>query len=174
MKIICLFGISCLVTLGVLAGPPTNAPARITLPDQFDVAQHLSFPNTNLTVLTIADRKGSEQIAGWVEPVAKKFGSRVVVRGIADVSAVPRLLRGTVKSAFRKKQTYPVMMDWSGEVVPKFAPTADVATVLVIDGQGRILRRFVGEAKSAEIQELCKLLEQQLAARNEAKVIAKP
>ena len=49
--------------------------------------------------------------------MAKQFGTRVDVLGIADVSAVPRLLPGTVRSAFRKEQTHPVMMDWSGEVV---------------------------------------------------------
>lgn len=173
MKKLLLMAMSCLVALGVQAGTLTNAPASIELPDQFEQPQKLSFPNTNLTVLTIADRKGSEQIAGWVEPVAKRFGTRVDVRGIADVSAVPRLLRGTVRSAFRKEQTHPVMMDWSGAVVKKFAPTEDATTVLLIDGQGKILRRYVGVAKPAEVQELCKLIEQLLPPR-ETKVAAKP
>jgi len=173
MKKLLLMAMSCLVALGVQAGTLTNAPASIELPDQFEQPQKLSFPNTNLTVLTIADRKGSEQIAGWVEPVAKRFGTRVDVRGIADVSAVPRLLRGTVRSAFRKEQTHPVMMDWSGAVVKKFAPAEDAATVLLIDGQGKILRRYVGLAKPAEVQELCKLIEQLLPPK-ETKVAAKP
>jgi len=165
--------LSCLVTFGVPAAPLTNAPACIELPDQFEKPQKLSFPNTNLTVLTIADRKGSEQIAGWVEPVAKRFGTRVDVLGIADVSAVPRLLRGTVRSAFRKEQTHPVMMDWSGGVVTKFSPKADVTTLLLIDGQGKIVRRYEGAAKAAEVQELCKLIEQLLPPK-EIKVAVKP
>lgn len=168
-----LIAMLCLVALGTKAGPLTNAPARIELPDQFEKLQKLSFPNTNLTVLTIADRKGSEQIAGWVEPVAKRFGTRVDVLGIADVSAVPRLLRGTVRSAFRKEQTHPVMMDWSGEVVKKFSPKEDVTTVLLIDGSGKILRRFEGAAKAADTQELCKLIEQLLPPQD-AKIASKP
>jgi hypothetical protein len=164
---------SCLVTLGSQAGPITNAPACIELPDQFEKPQKLSFPNTNLTVLTLADRKGSEQIAGWVEPVAKQFGPRVDVRGIADVSAVPRLLRGTVRAAFRKEQSYPVMMDWAGKEVAKFAPKENVTTVLLIDGQGKILRRYEGVATKVEVEELCKLIRERLA-RQETKVAAKP
>jgi len=173
MKKWLLIVMSCLVTLGIQATALTNAPACIELPDQFEKAQKLSFPNTNLTVLTIADRKGSEQIAGWIEPVAKRFGPQVDVRGIADVSAVPRLLRGTVRSAFRKEQSHPVMMDWSGAVVKKFSPKADVTTLLLIDGQGKILHRFEGAAKAADTQELCKLIEQLLPPK-EAKAIAKP
>lgn len=173
MKKCLLMAMSCLVALGVQAGAPTNAPTCIELPDQFEKLQKLSFPNTNLTVLTLADRKGSEQIAGWVEPVAQKFGTRVAVRGIADVSAVPRLLRGTVRSAFRKEQSYPVMMDWSGKEVAKFAPKENVTTVLLIDGQGKILRRYEGVAKKAEVEELCKLI-QEILPKQEVKVAAKP
>jgi len=174
MKIWILLILVGLGSFGARAGMLTNAPASIELPDQFEKLQKLSFPNTNLTVLTLADRKGSQQIAGWVEPVAKKFGSRVNVQAIADVSGVPRLLRGTVRSAFRKEQSYPVMMDWAGDVVKRFSPAADHATVLVIDGQGKILRRFVGPATPAEVAELCKLLEQLLAPTTESKLIAKP
>ncbi len=173
MKIWLLLILVGLMSFGARAGMLTNAPAGIELPDQFERPQKLSFPNTNLTVLTLADRKGSQQIAGWVELVAEKFGSRVNVRGIADVSGVPRLLRGAVRSAFRKEQSYPVMMDWAGDVVKRFSPAADQATVLVIDGQGRILRRFVGPATPTQVDELCKLLEQLLPPATESK-IAKP
>ena len=38
---------------------PTNAPSSIELHDQFDAPQTLSFPATNVTLLTIADKKGS-------------------------------------------------------------------------------------------------------------------
>ncbi|MGC3957157.1 MAG: hypothetical protein QM813_04080 [Verrucomicrobiota bacterium] len=168
-----VIGCFCMIASLGFAASLTNAPACIELPDQFEKPQKLSFPNTNITVLTLADRKGSDQIAGWVEPVAKQFGTRVDVRGIADVSAVPRLLRGTVRSAFRKEQSYPVMMDWSGKEVAKFAPKENVTTVLLIDGQGKILRRYEGAAKKPEVEELCKVI-QEMLPRQEAKVAAKP
>lgn len=173
MKRLFLMAMVCLIAFGIQAGTLTNAPACIELPDQFEKPQKLSFPNTNITLLTLADRKGSEQIAGWVEPVAKRYSQRVDVRGIADVSAVPRLLRGTVRSAFRKEQSYPVMMDWSGKEVAKFAPKENVATVLLIDGQGKILRRYEGVAKKAEVEELCKVI-QEMLPKQEAKVAIKP
>src|SRR5262245_55572096 len=111
MKMLLTFAVLCLGMFHLCAGSPTNAPACIELADQFEQLQKLAFPNTNVTVLLLADRKGSAQIPGWVEPVSKRFGKRVEVRGIADVSAVPRLLRGSVRLTFRKDFTYPVMMD---------------------------------------------------------------
>ena len=173
MRRLFLMAMVCLIAFGIQAGTFTNAPACIELPDQFEKPQKLSFPNTNITLLTLADRKGSEQIAGWVAPVAQRFGKQVDVRGIADVSAVPRLLRGTVRSAFRKEQAHPVMLDWSGKEVAKFAPKENVTTVLLIDGQGKILRRYEGEAKKVELDELCKVI-QEMLPQPETKFAAKP
>jgi hypothetical protein len=144
---------------------PTNAPARIQLLDQYDVSQTLAFPATNLTLLTIADKTGSEQIAGWVAPVKNRFGRRVDIRGLADLSAVPSVLRPLVRREFRKSQSYPVMLDWSGEVVKAFAYQRDKANVLLLDGQGGILKRWSGPADAAAIQNLCATIDAALATQ---------
>lgn len=167
--IICGFGLS----LSAMAGGLTNMPPRIELPDQYEQTQRLVFPSTNITILTLADRKGSEQIAGWVDPLSKRFGKRVEVQGIADVSAVPRILRGTVRAGFRRDIPHPVMMDWSGTTIQKFAPRADVTTVLVINGRGQILRTFEGAATSSQIEELSVMIEKMLTEQ-ETKVATKP
>lgn len=173
IKIVVLGLVACGWLLNVQATMPTNAPACIELLDQFEQPQKLSFPNTNITVLTIADRKGSEQVASWVGPVAQRFGKHVDVRGLADVSSVPRLLRGTVRASFQKNQPYPLMLDWTGSEAQKFAPKADVVTVLLIDGSGKIIRRYEGEAKQAQVQELCKLIES-LLPKQETKPAGMP
>jgi hypothetical protein len=66
------------------------------------------------------------------------------------------------------------MLDWTGDVAKKFSPAADQATVLVIDGQGKILRRFVGSATPAEVADLCNILEQLLSPTTESKLSAQP
>ena len=159
--------ISLVIILGFLAlgsnaapqSVPTTSPACIELNDQFDALQKLSFPTTNITFLTIADHKGSEQIAGWVAPVKQRFGTRVDIRGIADVSPVPRFLRGMIRKQFQKAQAYPVMLDWSGDAVKAFTYVADEANVLVLDGHGRILKRLAGAADESSVRELCATLE---------------
>lgn len=159
----------CGLALSALAAPtaiPTNAPARIELNDQFDVPQTLTFPTTNITLLTIADHKGSGQIAGWIAPVKQRFGARLDIRGIADMSPVPRLLRGMIRKQFQKAQSYPVMLDWSGEVVKAFTYVPDRVNVLVMDGSGRILTRLTGAANEAALLELYDILDRALASRD--------
>ena len=157
---------------GVSAAPkaepsitPTNAPSSIALHDQFDAPQTLSFPATNVTLLTIADKKGSEQIAGWVAPLKQRFGKRIDIRGLADVSTVPRPLRGMIRMKFQKIQTYSVMMDWSGETVKAFTYVPDKANVLVLDGRGQILKRLSGAANPQAVQDLCAAIDRALVNR---------
>jgi hypothetical protein len=166
-----------LVTLatGVGAAPraaasliPTNAPSSIELHDQFDAPQKLSFPAANVTLLTIADKKGAEQINGWITPLKQRFGKRIDIRGLADVSTVPRLLRGMIRTKFQKIQTYPVMMDWSGVAVKAFAYVPNHANVLVLDRRGHILERLSGEANPGAVQELCAAIDRALANRSDA------
>ena len=147
------------------AAPGADVPAGLELRDQFDAPQKLSFPTTNVTLLTIADKKGSEQIAGWVAPLRQRFGSRIDIRGIADVSTVPGPFRSLVRKKFQKLQSYPVMMDWSGVAVKAFKYTPGKADILVLDGRGRILRRINGEANDRAIDDLCGVVDRALAHR---------
>lgn len=145
---------------------PTRVPAIIELNDQFDAPQKISFPTTNITLLTIADRSGSDQIAGWVAPVKKQFDKRVDIRGIADMSTVPSPLRGFIRKTFQKAQTYPVMMDWVGNTVKAITYVPEKANVLVLDGRGKILLRISGAADEKQIKELCEAIEHALTERD--------
>ncbi len=171
-QLLSLLWVTVAVGVGAASGTespvvPTKAPPVIELRDQFDVLQRLSFPGTNLTLLTIADKKGSDQIAGWVRPIRERFGHQIDIRGIADVSAVPRPLRAMVRGKFQKLQTFPVMLDWSGDVVKAFTYVPDKANVLVLDGSGQILRRTSGEATREAVQSLCAEMEHVLVERAE-------
>jgi hypothetical protein len=157
------------ITMQVAAGDrlpvtPTNAPARITLRDQFDVPHTLAFPATNLTFLTIADKTGSQQIAAWVTPISQHFGARIAIAGIADVSAVPRPLRGLVRKSFQKDLAHPVLLDWSGDTVKAFAALPHQANLYVLDPEGRIVKHLSGAATAEAVQGVCEAMEQALAA----------
>ncbi len=143
----------------------THAPVLLALHDQFDASQTLSFPTTNIVFLTIADKAGSEQLAAWITPVKHRFGERIDIRGIADVSPVPRLLRNLVRKKFRELQAYPVMMDWTGDAVKAFTSVPEKANVLVLNGRGEILLRTSGPASERAVQDLCAVIERALVAK---------
>lgn len=141
---------------------PTNAPACIELRDQYDAAHRLSFPNTNFVVLTIADRKGSEEIDGWITALKQRYEGRIELRGIADVGGVPGFLQGRIRKKFREARPHPVMMDWSGKVCTQLGYAPDVANILVLGHDGLIHGRFTGPAVDPNRQKAFALLDKAL------------
>ncbi len=144
--------LACATTeAGESARLPTNAPSSIELRDQFDAPQRLSFPAPNVVVLTIADRKGSEEVDGWIAALKPLYGGRVDFRGLADVARVPGLFHARVRAQFQEARKYPVMLDWSGNVCAEFGYQPGTANTLIIDREGRIRARLSGRASPAAV-----------------------
>ena len=131
---------------------PAHAPASLELRDQYDAPQRLAFPATNVVVLTIADKKGSEQIDGWVTAIKARYGGRIELRGLADVGGVPGFLHGKVRKKFQETRPYPVMMDWSGDVCSQFGFQPGLANVLVMARDGNIQTSFAGPAREPALE----------------------
>ena len=141
---------------------PTNAPTRIELRDQYDTTQTLTFPTTNIIVLTIADKRGAEEIAGWISMLKSRYSGRVEIRGLADVGGVPGFLQGKIRKKFQASHTYPVMLDWSGNVCAQFGYEKNVANILILGRDGTILGRSTGPATEQAIHDFDSLLEKHL------------
>jgi hypothetical protein len=123
-----------------------RAPATISLRDQYDHAQRLHFPGTNVIVLTIADKQGADQVDDWVAAFKPLAGETLRICGLADVSGVPGFLKNTVRRKFQEVRKYPVMLDWTGDVCARFQYHKNVANILIIDQDGVIRARFSGKA----------------------------
>lgn len=146
----CLLAFEC-----AAAGESTNAVCgSFELSDQFGAPHKISFPRTNVVVLTIADKKGNDEVDGWVAAVKERSGGRVVICGIADVGSVPGPLRDFVRKKFQKARTHPVMMDWDGRIIGGFKPQKEHANVYVIDCQGCVTLHLAGAAKPESLKEL--------------------
>ena len=142
---------------------PTNAPPRIELRDQYDTPQTLVFPTTNVTVLTIADKKGAEQVGGWITALQPDYTGRVELRGLADVSGAPGFVQDRIRKKFQETRKHPVMMDWSGKVCAQFGYKKDVANILVLGRDGVIHARFTGATNGAVLAKAHAALDQALA-----------
>ncbi len=138
----------------------TSAPAasrQITgfeLPDQHDKEHRYHFPKANLSLLTVADQKGSAQVESWAKPVRERYGAKVDIDGVADMSAVPGFVRNMVTGQFKKRQQYPVMLDWTGKVCRQLGGPKGQAGILLIDREGRVLREWHGHATEGTLREL--------------------
>lgn len=164
MKFLLLTLAACLVALclsiaGQVPKTPAHAPASLELRDQYDAPQRLAFPSTIVVVLTIADKKGSEQIDGWVAALKSRYAGRIELRGLVDVGGVPGFLREKVRKKFQETRTYPVMMDWSGKVCAQFGFQPGLANVLVIARDGNILARVAGPTGDPVLKEVSSAIE---------------
>lgn len=126
-------------------------PRKLELNDQYDQEQVMTFPATNVIFLTIADRKGSEQIGAWITALKARPASPVDIRGLADLGGVPGFLRGRIRKQFRETIHYPVMMDWSGRVCARFNYVADSANIYIIDRNGNLAGHFHGRAAETNL-----------------------
>jgi hypothetical protein len=143
----------------------TNHCPAFALKDQYDQSHSVAFPRAKPAVLTVADKKGSESIESWAHPLAVRFGERIDILGLADVSAVPRPLRGMVQGKFKKAIQHPVMLDWDGNLCRSFGYERNKANIYLIAPDGRIQLHLTGEADEAGLQRLGQAVEAELSRK---------
>ena len=129
------------------------------LTDQDSKKRSYRFPKEKVTVMTIADHKGSDQLTPWIKSMHDRYGKRIDIDGVADVSMIPGPFQGMFREAFRKKLTYSVMLDWGGAVVKEFGYTKGVANIYVIDRDGRIVKHAIGSFDAATARELFTIID---------------
>ena len=178
MKVLAFIFVAVLLPFCVLSGErrllATNAPACIELRDQYDTPQRLSFPATNVTLLTIADRKGSDQVEGWIAALKPRYAGRIDIRGLADCGGAPGFVQGRIRKKFQETRNYPVMMDWSGKVSAQFGFKQNSANLLVLGRDGLIQARFAGAATAPAIAEAIVALDKALSAPSKVAGAASP
>ena len=155
----------------VLALVATNATAEtidkltdFELSDQHSAVRRYDFPRNKIIFMTVADNKGSKQLAPWIQPLRDRYGTRIDIDGIADVSMIPKPFHGMFRKAFVKELTYSVMLDWDGNMVKKFAYTPGIANVYVIGRDGQITKKLSGPATEQGIRELTKEIDAALGS----------
>jgi hypothetical protein len=149
-----LFLATSLAAVMPLAAKSVNKLSDFTLADQHSVSRTYQFPKSKVTVITVADHKGSDQLAPWIERLYSRYEKRIDIDGVADVSMIPKPFQPIFRAAFKKQLTYSVMLDWQGSVVNQFAYRKGVANLYVIDRAGRILKQITGPVTDSGFEEL--------------------
>lgn len=141
-----------LLTL-VLSTTALAAPVKklndFELTDQNSETRSYRFPKSKVTVMTIADHKGSGELAPWIQRLHDRYQKKIDIDGVADVSKIPKPLHVIFRAAFRKQLAYSVMLDWDGTVVKQFAYKKGVANFYVIDRDGTVLNQITGPISDA-------------------------
>lgn len=133
------------------------------LEDQYGEAHSYQFPKARISVILVADHPGSDQLEAWITVLRGQFSEdQVDIDGIAEMSKVPRMMRGMVRSRFRREMEYPVMLDWTGAVTALFQFKEEVANVYVIDRNGKVVQHLSGEATEEGLKSLIQTIQKLL------------
>jgi hypothetical protein len=146
-------------------GAPVEKLSDFELTDQDAKLRSYRFPKKKITVMTVADHKGSDQLAPWIQALHNRYAKRIDIDGVADVSMIPKPFHGMFRGAFRKQLTYSVMLDWSGDVVKQFSPNKGVANIYAIDRYGRILKQITGPVTDSALEELTREIDRILKTK---------
>lgn len=146
--------LSLFMLVGVALAAPVEKLRDFELTDQHGNTRGYHFPKTKVTVMTVADHKGSDQLGPWIQRIYDRYKKRIDIDGVADVSMIPRPFHGLFRNAFKKRLNYSVMLDWDGDVVKQFTPEKGVANIYVIDRRGCIVKRLAGPVSNAAMREL--------------------
>lgn len=163
-RVISLFGFVAALGLAAFASAvPAKKLTDFELTDQDAKTRSYRFPKAKVTVITVADHKGSDQLAPWIQRIYGRYEKRIDIDGVADVSMIPKPFQNMFREAFRKQLTRSVMLDWSGTVVKQFGYAKGVANLYVVDREGRLLKQIAGPVTDDAERELMREIDRAIA-----------
>ena len=158
--------VSLLLTAPALAATsPRATPIEFTLSDQDGQARVIDYPRDKVSVFVVADQKGSSELTGWIAPLYQRYGDRIEISGLAALPGIPPMFHGLFRREFKKRLTYPVMLDWSGDVARRFGYEQGHAQLLVIGKDGRVALRQSGAASERALAEVFREIDRLRSAR---------
>lgn len=135
-----------------------------TIKDQYDQELQLSSQRGQPVLLIYGDRLGSDYMGVWAAAVRNSAeASSVKIIRIANLRAIPSLMRSYVKRQFMKphgdgKPNAPVVLDWEAEVAKLYGFTEDLTNVYLIDAQRKLRYTASGKGTPDETRKLVEMI----------------
>lgn len=129
--------------------------ASFRLKDQFGTEHRVEFPRARPVLLVVGDRRGSEEVGGWVAPMRQRWAHGADIVGVADVSAAPGFLRGRVTEGIRRQMPgYPLLLDFEGRVADGLGCVRRAANVFLVTTNGIVAASASGPVSDAKLAAL--------------------
>lgn len=135
-----------------------------TIKDQYDHEVQLSAQRGKPVLLIYGDRLGSDYMGDWAAAVRNSaVASSVAVIRVANLHAVPALMRSYVKRQFQKpsaegKPNAPVLLDWDAGLVKIYTFTEDLTNIYLIDEKGVLRYIACGKGTPDETGRLVEMI----------------
>ncbi len=104
----------------------------------------------------------------WMQELSQKFGERIEVFGLKEMTDLPMFLPKSVVRAKLRKEPFPYLIDWNGKVFEQFS-VDKVFTLIVIDANGNIAYRISEPFSSDKFNAVCLEIEKLIPANLKTK-----
>lgn len=138
---------------------PTIHLDNFELRDQHNRPHRVAFPQPDVSVLVVADEQGAKRLPPWFSALKERLGDSIAVRGIAELSLVPRFMRASVRQRLGKDYAGPVLLDWTGSVARLLGCSPGEANVFVLATNGVVRCRWRGDCDATKLQALLDCIE---------------
>ena len=136
--------------------------SKQTFVDQFSRQHAFQFPSGHVIVLTANGEAGKSQVQGWTIPLRDEFGEEVRMISVADLSSVPRILRGRFRSKFAREWARPVILDFSGAITGLLPMNSENVIVLIFGRNGELLSAESGQAEPRKLASVATAIRSEL------------
>jgi hypothetical protein len=146
------------------AAPVGSIAPDFSIKDQYDHELRLSSQRGKPVLLIYGDRLGNEYMGAYGTAVTdSNFASSVNVIRIANLHAVPSLMRSWVKRQFvtptaEGKPRSVVLLDWDAELGKIYGFTEDLTNVYLIDQNGVLRYSACGQGTSEDTRRLLEMI----------------
>lgn len=148
----------------LLTTPRSLIGSRIpdfNIEDQFEREWKSSSFKGTTTVYVLSGRDGHEYSENWTRVLIPRFkNSPVRFVPVADVQEVPGFLKGFIRSQFKEKFKYSVLLDWEGTLISAFNMTKGYPNFVVVGRDGVVRHVTHGKGNSRQVEALATKLQQ--------------
>jgi len=115
-------------------------------------------------IIAANDSHGREMPA-WEEPLSARFGERIAIVRLMDLSGLPRLARSFAQARIKQEMKGDSLaLDWDGKVFKDFGFDPNRVNVAIVDRNGIVLVRVAGVPDEAARRRVFAAVESALAA----------
>ncbi|MCX7805973.1 MAG: peroxiredoxin family protein [Planctomycetota bacterium] len=118
-----------------------------------------------VTVVIAANDAHGREMPAWEDPVIERFGGRVALVRLMDLSGLPRLARSFAQARIRQEMKGdPLALDWEGTVFRAFGFDPARVNAAIVDSRGILRLRAAGVPDAAARRRFLAGIEAALAA----------
>ncbi len=100
----------------------------------------------------------------WLQEINQKFGNRITIIGLKEMTDLPMFLPKSVVRAKLRKEPFPYLIDWEGKVFERFS-VDETFTLMVLDTNGNIAYRISEPFSSEKYKDVCLEIEKLIQAK---------